>query len=126
MADILVVDDSSNVRTHLAQILSASGHTIYQAENGKIGLEIAKEHKEINIIIADINMPVMSGLEMAREIATLPRDHKPSIIVLSSHVDHIKKEESKNIGVVGWIVKPYKENVIVNMVEKQVAKHQHL
>ena len=101
---VLIVDDSESARVEVSDLLAQKGFECLIAENGREGLEVFAAHEDLSLIISDINMPVMGGIEMCREIQKSGR--KVPIVVVSS--DSLKglKEEGKKAGVIAWIVKP--------------------
>ena len=68
MASILVVDDSQMVRKKLRMALEEKGHTIFEAIDGLDGLSKIEENKGIQLLIADVNMPNMNGVDMCLKI----------------------------------------------------------
>lgn len=123
MSTILVVDDSEHVRDKLINALSKESHDILSAENGEEGLKIFQANEQINLIITDLNMPVMSGLKMCEEISKLSQTKKvPPILVLSSESDPELKGTMKKLGVIAWIIKPFKDDSVCNVVTQILKK----
>jgi len=120
-AEILFVEDSDNVRTGTYNILKSFFHTIITANDGATGLDIyrykfEKEYKGFGIVITDIKMPKMSGLEMITEMKKLNPEQK--IVVVSACEDDITKNAAKAIGVDEYIVKPIElENIITTFTK---------
>ena len=112
MAKILVVDDSDASRAEIANLLTEGGHTIVEATHGKEGLDVFTKDSDFNLIITDINMPVMDGLEMCEKIKDT--GSKIPIVVVSS--DSIKelKDKGRTVGVVGWVIKPFDHDIFLN------------
>ena len=122
MAKILVVDDSDHVRDSLKEALEKAGHKATLAVNGEEGLTAYDKDSDFDLIITDLNMPVMDGMQMCETLHTKYPSPKPPILILSSEADPVLKNQSKEYGVVGWIVKPCKETVISSVVEKIIKK----
>jgi len=120
-AKILFVEDSDNVRTGTYNILKSFFHTIVTANDGATGLDIYKYEIEegygsFDIVITDIKMPKMSGLEMITEMKKLNPNQKT--VVVSACEDDITKNAAKAIGVDEYIVKPIElENIIVTFTK---------
>ncbi len=114
---ILVVDDSATSRAPLRVALLAKGATVIEAENGKEGLWRARTQK-VDLILSDIHMPVMDGLQMIRELRQLHGHAHTPIFVLTSDASGQRAAEGKNAGANGWLVKPVDPNLIWKVVEK--------
>src|SRR5271163_72645 len=101
---ILVVDDHDVVRAGVKTILAtrADWEVCGEATNGKMAVEMARELNP-DLIVMDITMPVMSGLEAAREIAKL--NLKCKVLVLSMHELHYKVEDFVKMGIRGYVLK---------------------
>jgi YesN/AraC family two-component response regulator len=91
------------------------GVTVYTAENGQIGLELFKEHKP-EIVITDINMPVMDGIEMAGRIKAVKSDTR--FIVLTGYSEKNYLEKFSAIGFYKYIIKPVDLDTLFAVIEK--------
>lgn len=114
---ILIIDDEAVIRKTANAILTRAGYEVLSASNGKEGLELFKEHKNsINLVILDMIMPVMNGHECFDEI----RKISPSMpIILASgfsREEDFNKLQEK--GLSGFILKPFRRNEILNLIEK--------
>jgi len=118
---LLVVEDDTMVCLSIGCILARKfpDATVYTAENGQIGLEIFKEHSP-EIVITDINMPVMDGIEMAGKIKSIKADTK--FIVLTGYSDKNYLERFSEIGFEDYIVKPVDLGKLFAAIEKCRAK----
>lgn len=123
MGTILIVDDSEHVRDKLSDLLQNNNHMVITAENGDSGLNSYTNNKQIDLIITDLNMPVMNGLKMCEEISKVQDRKRPPILVLSSEADPDLKETMKTLGVVAWIIKPFKEEVVSSVIDQIIQKH---
>lgn len=115
--NILIADDESIIRMGLRRILEEAGHTVYSAENGVTALKLAESCKP-DLLILDIKMPEMDGLEVAREV--LNRTQVP-IIFLTAYGEQELIERAARLAVMGYLVKPIKEAELLAMIE--VAAH---
>lgn len=100
---LLYIEDEDCVRESMAELLSHRFRQVWQAENGMEGLKLYRE-KAPDIVITDIRMPVMDGLEMARAI--LEHDDKAAIIVTSAHNESNYLLEAIEIGITNYLLKP--------------------
>ena len=113
---ILIVDDSATIRQQLRICLSEGGFTVVEAENGAAGLAQAKQ-ANMDMVIADVNMPGMNGIEMIGEIRKLPAYAKVPIFVITTE-SGTRVAEGKAAGATAWIVKPFKPESLLAGVKK--------
>lgn len=114
---ILTVDDSASMRQMVTFTLTGAGFEVVEAVDGKDGL--AKlTGKKVNMIITDLNMPNMDGIEMIRNIRTMPEYKFIPIILLTTESQDEKKKEGKAAGATGWIVKPFKPEQLLAVIKK--------
>ena len=115
---ILYVEDEPLVQKSIGSILKRRVKKVYFANNGKDGIEAFKEHlNEIDLILTDIEMPIMNGLEMIEKIKAI-RDEKPIIIITAFDDDEHKSDLADE-----FIVKPVKKEQLFHAIEDSVAKH---
>jgi two-component system chemotaxis response regulator CheY len=117
MAHVLAVDDSVSLRKLVANTLTAAGHTVSEASQGQEGLELLKI-KTFNLIISDINMPVMDGLTFIKNVRLIPAYKFTPILVLTTEMDPTKKKTAKESGATGWLVKPFDPEQLLNTIRK--------
>ena len=118
---LLFVEDDTMVCQVIGSMIARqfTYATVYTAENGQIGLELFKEHTP-EIVITDINMPVMDGIEMAGKIKSIKADTK--FIVLTGYSDKNYLERFSEIGFEDYIVKPVDLGKLFAAIEKCRAK----
>jgi len=117
MAKILVVDDSSSMRQMIKFSLESAGHTITQARDGSEGLKAVKL-EPFDLILTDVNMPIMNGFEFSIEVRKLPSFKFTPILMLTTESDNDKKMQGKAAGVTGWILKPFRPETLIATVNK--------
>ena len=118
MAKILVVDDSEIIRVKLKNDLLAEGYEVVEAENGIHGLEVLNQHKDVDVIISDVNMPEMDGPTMCKKLhGNADFKHIP-IVMLTTQSNPELKASCKEYGVIAWITKPYKLKGLLLGLEK--------
>jgi two-component system chemotaxis response regulator CheY len=115
MPHILAVDDSQTMRDIVKETLESAGYQVTVAENGLDGLEKFKQGK-FDLIIADINMPVMDGITMIKEIRKI--NTEVPIITLTTESEESKKQEGRNAGADGWIVKPFRPAQFLDIIKQ--------
>jgi two-component system chemotaxis response regulator CheY len=117
MKTILTVDDSPSIRQMVKMTLSGAGYAVLEAGNGAEGLSRAKT-SQIDMIVTDLNMPVMNGLGLIRELRKLPAYRGVPILFLTTESDADLKKEAKAAGATGWITKPFQQDQLVAVVRK--------
>lgn len=119
MAKILIVDDSSTMRESLNLVLMSAGHSVDQAANGMEGLNSYSKSKDFQLIITDINMPEMNGIDFIANIRKINRDIP--IIVLTTETEKEKIDQAKSYKASAWIVKPFKPADLLTVVSKVIG-----
>lgn len=117
MANILFVDDSHSMRTLVSSCLIDAGHDVKVAEDGVAGLEVAA-NDQYDLIISDINMPKMNGIELIKELRKLSEYKFTPILILTTESSPEKKSEGKQAGATGWIVKPFNPEKLLQAINK--------
>lgn len=114
---ILTVDDSPSIRQMVKLTLSSAGYDILEAGNGMEGLNAAKG-TTVDMVVTDLNMPVMNGLGFIRELRKLPAYRGVPILFLTTESDAELKKEAKAAGATGWITKPFQQDQLLAIVKK--------
>lgn len=122
MSLVLVVDDSRTVRMSIEYLLKSRGYEVCCAENGTDGLsklnDLQSQGKKPSLILTDINMPNMGGLEFIGEVKKIGTFRFIPILVLTTESQDSMKMEGKKAGAAGWIVKPYQPDQLLAVVQK--------
>lgn len=116
---ILYVEDEEITRSAVARMLKRRVLNVYEAENGREGLELYKQHKP-DLVISDIRMPVLDGMEMSKEIKALDKNSR--IILTTAHSDANILINSIEVGIDKYIMKPLEMTSLFSSVEK-CAEH---
>ncbi len=118
--NILAVDDSPSMRSMISYTLSQAGYGCDSAEDGQDALNKASE-KKYDLVIMDINMPVMDGITAIGELRK-KSDYKTSpIIVVSTESQTEIKMKGKQAGATGWIVKPFDPEKLIMAIRRVLA-----
>ncbi|HEY2732666.1 MAG TPA: response regulator [Polyangiales bacterium] len=117
MAQVLTVDDSVSLRKLVANTLAAAGHKVVEASNGAEALNAVKA-QTFNLIISDLNMPVMDGLTFIKNVRVLAAYKFVPILVLTTEMDLLKKKAAKDSGATGWLVKPFDPEQLLSTIRK--------
>jgi two-component system chemotaxis response regulator CheY len=115
---ILVVDDSATMVLSLKTTLTMNGFEVETASNGQAALDKLKSGIKPNLIVTDVNMPVMGGLEMMGKVRALPGFRFIPILTLTTESEAAKRDEGKRLGATGWLVKPVAGNDLVKVIKQ--------
>lgn len=117
MTKIIVVDDSRTSRTQVIHALANAGFEIVEAIDGKDGLAKIAAHNDAKLVLCDINMPNLNGLEM---MDALPQDTRSSMsfLMLTTEAEPRLVQRAKELGAKGWFVKPFKPELLLAAVKK--------
>jgi two-component system chemotaxis response regulator CheY len=114
---ILAIDDTRTLRALLVQTLRAAGHDVVEAENGEEGLARFDEH-DPEVVITDLNMPVLDGIEFTRACRTKPNGQDTPIIILTTESAVELKAEGRRAGATAWMVKPFEPTVLLGLIDQ--------
>jgi len=114
---VLAVDDSLTIRKLIKMTLSRAGYEVDEAEDGAKGLQRASA-EAFDLVLSDINMPVMTGIEMLRGLRKLAQYKFTPIVLVTTESQPEKKQEGKAAGATGWIVKPFEPEQLLAVVTK--------
>ncbi len=120
MKKVLIVDDSPSVRQQVKLTLKSAGFEVLEAVDGEDGIQkiTADAEGTIGMVICDVNMPRKNGLELVEEVSRGPRAGKLPIVMLTTEGQPELIQRAKKAGAKGWIVKPFKANLLVAAVTK--------
>ncbi len=119
MKTALVVDDSASIRSLVTHTLEQAGFTVIQGENGADALK-ASEGKPLQLVITDLNMPVMDGITLVKELRAKPQYKFTPMLLLTTEAQEQRKQEGKAAGATGWLVKPFNPQQMLQVVAKVV------
>ncbi|MBW7921231.1 MAG: response regulator [Rubellimicrobium sp.] len=120
-ASILVVDDSASVRAAVRIALTGAGYRIAEATDGADGIARAGgEH--FDLVITDLNMPVMDGLAMIEAMRAIPAHAGMPIVFLTTESDDGMKARARAAGATGWLTKPFDPDQLVKVARKVLGR----
>ncbi len=125
MKTILIADDEKLIRAGIRKILNDNLETkvnFIEARNGQEALELCKNNT-IDLIITDIRMPLMDGVQLMKELNTMPESERPSIIVISGFDDFTYAKAAISAGAVNYILKPIDKKELVDTVTSTLCRN---
>jgi two-component system, chemotaxis family, chemotaxis protein CheY len=114
---IITVDDAATMRKLIGFTLRAAGHNVLEAEDGMRALALLTA-RDVDLVITDINMPNMNGIDLTRRLRLLSRHRSTPILVVTTESDTTVKNQAKAAGATGWILKPFQPDQLVAVVGK--------
>lgn len=114
---VMIVDDSASLRQVVKMALTGAGYAVIEASDGKAALALL-DGRQINMVVCDVNMPNMNGIEFVKESKKLAAYKFMPILMLTTESQESKKEEGKAAGAKAWMVKPFSPTQLVAAVNK--------
>lgn len=118
--DILIVDDSESIRELVSNTLIQAGYNVYKAINGTDALEKLNQVGKVDLVLTDLNMPVMDGLMLVKEVRKLESFKYLPILILTTETEVQKRLQAKDAGATGWLVKPFEQDKLIKVINKVI------
>jgi two-component system, chemotaxis family, chemotaxis protein CheY len=118
---IMTVDDSSTVRQMMRFTLEDAGYEVSEAVDGVDAMRKFAAGEQVDMLITDLNMPNMDGIELIRSVRKDLTNRFIPIIMLTTEAQETKRLEGKSAGASGWIVKPFKPQQVLAVVKMVLA-----
>jgi two-component system chemotaxis response regulator CheY len=115
---VIVIDDSRTVRQQVAGVLTQAGYEVIEASDGVEGAETIDATKDIAMVICDVNMPRMNGIDMLSLLKKDPRHANLIVLMLTTEGQPGPIARAKQAGAKGWIVKPFETQLLLAAVRK--------
>ncbi|MCW8890117.1 MAG: response regulator [Sedimenticola sp.] len=117
MATILAVDDSLSIRQMVTFVLKEAGYEVIDASDGVEALAIA-EGRQVDLVLTDLNMPRMDGIELIKRLRRNAGYRYTPLLMLTTESSTEKKQQGREAGATGWIVKPFDPDQLTRMIGK--------
>lgn len=117
---ILIVDDSSSLRTVVKIALQRAGYDVLEAGDGVEGLAKLDQQQKVHLIVSDVNMPNMDGITFVQKVKQHPRHKFAPVVMLTTEDQAAKKDQGRAAGAKAWIVKPFNPPQLLDAVSKLV------
>ena len=117
---VLIVDDSSSLRTVVKMALERAGYEVLEGVDGRDGLAKLDQAAKVHLIVSDVNMPNMDGFAFVQAVKTHARHRFAPVIMLTTEMEDEKKAKGKAAGAKAWIVKPFQPPQLLDAVSKLI------
>lgn len=117
---IMVVDDLATQRTAMKYVLSGMGYLVIEADNGQLALNLLEQDSAVDAIIADYRMPKLDGLTLLQNVKNIPSFQSIPILILLMESQLKHKEQIREAGATGWILKPWQPEQLGTVIRKIV------
>ena len=114
---IMVVDDFDVIRELVSLILRKEGHEVLESRNGREALDLLSDNK-IDMLITDLNMPEMDGIELVKTVRSRPGLGFVPIVMISSEILEARKQKAYEAGINDWVPKPFIAKQLRNVLTK--------
>jgi len=114
---VLIVDDAATIRQLVSFTLKGAGYDVVAADNGKDAL-YALNGRSVAMVITDLNMPQMDGIEFIKQLRSTEGHRFTPVLMLTTEWEETKKQAGKAAGASGWIVKPFRPDKLVALVDR--------
>lgn len=115
---ILIVDDSNTARASVEYALKKGGYEVVSADDGVNGLAVLENTGEVAMIITDLNMPNMDGIEFIKNLRLMYEHKYTPVLMLTTESQDEKKKQGKEAGASGWLVKPFNPTQLLDVVKR--------
>jgi len=117
---VMIVDDSQMVRKQVARTLLAAGFVVVEAQDGADALvQLSSVIPAPALIVLDVNMPKMGGIEFLQSLRGRgPGFAMPAVVMLTTEGDPKLMQQAKALGAKGWIIKPFRSEMLLAAVQK--------
>lgn len=119
---ILIVDDSVSTRKLLKISITKMGFIAVEAQNGETAVSYLETMKDIDVIVTDINMPGMSGIDLVKAIRRIDGYKFSPVLIMTNPENSESLEKAKTAGATAWIDKPFKPGELIRIINKVSKK----
>ena len=118
---VLVVDDSKFVRGQVGRALPAAEYAVVEATDGMDALEKLTQHADVCLVVCDVNMPRMDGLQFLEALRKLPQWQALPVLMCTTEAHPEMVSTASAFGAKGWVVKPFKPDVLLAAAQRSIA-----
>ena len=114
MSTIMLVDDSATILLSIASILTKAGYTVEKAANAELALQKFNAGVKINLLITDLNMPIMDGYDFLRNLRQMPGGKRPKVVFCTTENDIAHIARAMHAGADEYIMKPFDKEIVAS------------
>ncbi len=118
---VLIVDDSSSLRSLVKMALVRAGYLVIEGADGKEGLIQLDKAGKVHLIVSDVNMPNMDGITFVKQVKQHPKHKFIPVIMLTTEDENAKMQQAKAAGARAWLVKPFNPPELLDAVSRLAA-----
>jgi two-component system, chemotaxis family, chemotaxis protein CheY len=115
---ILVVDDARIVRQQVGMALKGAGFEVLEAEDGATAVELVGTTLDLALVVCDVNMPGMSGIDFLETLAASGRISSLPVVILTTEVNTALVTRAKSAGAKAWMVKPFNPSALISTAKR--------
>jgi two-component system, chemotaxis family, chemotaxis protein CheY len=117
---ILIVDDSSSLRTLVRMALTRAGYEVLEAGDGQEALHALDRATRVHLVVCDVNMPRMDGISFVTQVKQHPKHRFIPVVMLTTEDEGASRERGRQAGAKAWMVKPFNPPQLLDTVSKLV------
>jgi two-component system chemotaxis response regulator CheY len=117
---VLIVDDSSSLRSLVKMSLTRAGYSVIEGCDGKDGLAQLEKAPKVHLIVSDVNMPNMDGITFVNEVKRNIKHKFIPVIMLTTEDESSKMQQAKAAGARAWLIKPFNPPALLDTVSKLI------
>jgi two-component system chemotaxis response regulator CheY len=117
-AKVMIVDDSLMVRQQVRTALDGAGFAVVEAKDGADALEKLAAFPDTSLVVLDINMPNMNGIEFLQSLRNNEQHAQVPVVMLTTEGHPELMQQAKSLGAKGWIIKPFKAELLIAAVRR--------
>ncbi|MCH8550387.1 MAG: response regulator [Natronospirillum sp.] len=118
MKKVMIVDDSPTILMSVSGVLERHNLEPLTANNAEEGIKLLESGMKPDLIISDLNMPGMNGIEFVKKVRTMTGMRFTPILMLTTESQQARRDEARQAGATGWLVKPVQGDQLMQVIRK--------
>lgn len=117
---ILTAEDTPSIRDEVSHALRAAGFEVIAMEDGLQALAWAQTHPPVDLVLSDVNMPHLDGIDLVRSLRSIAVYQQVPVIMLTTESSPYRKQEAKLAGATAWVTKPFEATKVIALIRALV------